>query len=87
MINTDILWDGFVFAVGTGTNRTFRYASIIHGGPGALLDDGDDEINGVLGLNRDFTPSTGVPDAGATMLLFGVGLSVLAGIKRMCRPS
>ena len=38
--NTDVLWDGFTYAVGTGTGQTFRYASIIHGGPGALISDG-----------------------------------------------
>lgn len=51
-----VLWDGFVFAVGTSNNTPFRYASIIHGGPSALQNDGDDEINGVLGLDEDFTP-------------------------------
>src|SRR5262249_28334497 len=30
--------------------------SIIHGGPGALQNDGEDEINGLLGLSDDFTP-------------------------------
>lgn len=49
-----IQWDGFVYAVGTGTNQTFRYASITHGGPGALLNDGDDEINGIMGLDAGF---------------------------------
>jgi hypothetical protein len=49
-----IQWDGFVYAVGTGTNQTFRYASVTHGGPGALLDDGDDEINGIMGLDAGF---------------------------------
>lgn len=45
-----IQWDGFTYVVSTGTNNTFRYASIIHGGSGALWNDGDDEINGVMGL-------------------------------------
>ena len=58
--NLDILWDGFTYAVGTGTSATFRYASVAHGGPGALINDGDDEINGILGLQADFTPQ-GVP--------------------------
>ena len=40
MPNTGILWDGFVYAVGTGTSQTFRYASVIHGDPGALINDG-----------------------------------------------
>jgi len=49
MPNLGIQWDGFVYAVGTGTSATFRYASIIHGGPGALQSDGDNEINGIMG--------------------------------------
>jgi len=56
MTDTGVLWDGFAYAVGTGTNQTFRYASIIHGGPGALLVDGDNEINGIMGLRGNFTP-------------------------------
>ena len=40
-----VVWDGFVYAVGSGTNDTFRYVSVVHGGPGALEDDGDNEIN------------------------------------------
>ena len=57
--NTGILWDGFTYAVGTGTADTFRYASIIWGGPGALQADGDNEINGIMGLDADFNPTTG----------------------------
>ena len=41
MTNLGIKWDSFVYAVGTGTSSTFRYASVIHGGPGALINDGD----------------------------------------------
>ena len=75
--NLGILWDGFVFAVGTGTSDTFRYASIINGGPGAFQHDGDDEINGVLGLKGDFSGDTGgdhavVPEP-STLLLLGLG--------------
>ncbi len=59
--NLGIKWDGFVYAVGTGSTNTFRYVSIIWGGPGGLQADGDNEINGVLGLNNDFTPAALVP--------------------------
>jgi hypothetical protein len=79
--NTGILWDGFAYAVGTGTSSTFRYASIIHGGPGALLRDGDNEINGVLGLDADFTPVGDVP-LPAALPLFASGLVGLGWLAR-----
>lgn len=75
--NLGVQWDGFVYAVGTGTNSTFRYASIIWGGPGALISDGDNEINGVMGLNSNYTPSVPEP---ATLLLM---LSGVAGVYFM----
>ncbi len=56
--NLGIQWDGFTYVVGTNNGNSFRYASIIHGGPGALINDGDDEINGVLGFNGIPTPGT-----------------------------
>ena len=79
-LNLGILWDGFAYAVGTGTNDTFRYASIIWGGPGALLSDGDNEINGVLGLDSDFTPS--VVPVPAAVWLFGTALVGFVGFSR-----
>ena len=48
----------------------------IHGGPGALQSDGDDEINGVMGLQANFQPPP-VPEPG-TLLLFGLGAAALA---------
>lgn len=71
--NLGILWDGFTYAVGTGTSATFRYASITWGGPGALLSDGDNEINGVMGATRTFQPTTPVPEP-ATLALLGAAL-------------
>ena len=77
--NTGILWDGFAYAVGTGTSSTFRYASVIHGGPGSLRDDGDNEINGILGTGAHF--ENPVPEP-ATLTLLGSGLLGLAGMYR-----
>ena len=76
-----IKWDGFTYAVGTGTNSTFRYASIIWGGPGALISDGDNEINGVLGLDANFTPIGAVP-VPAAVWLFGTALIGLVGFGK-----
>lgn len=73
--DTSVLWDGFAYAVGTGTNSTFRYASVIWGGPGALQSDGDNEINGVMGLQGNYTPIQAVPEPETyAMLLAGLGL-------------
>jgi hypothetical protein len=51
-----IKWDGFVYAVGTASGEKFRYASVTWGGPGALESDGDNEFNGILGLDENFEP-------------------------------
>jgi hypothetical protein len=80
--NLGIKWDGFVYAVGTGTDLQFRYVSIIWGGPGALLSDGDNEINGVLGLNTDFTPITPAVPVPAALPLFLAGLGALRLARR-----
>lgn len=56
-----VLWDGFVFVVGTPSGDDFRYVSIVHGGPGALINDGDDEINGVLAVGDDFDACGSLP--------------------------
>ncbi|MBL8491946.1 MAG: PEP-CTERM sorting domain-containing protein [Rhodocyclaceae bacterium] len=82
MSNTGIKWDGFTYAVGTGTSRTFRYASIIWGGPGALIADGDNEINGVMGASVTYHPPVPEPETYAMML---AGLGVLGAVARRRR--
>lgn len=75
--NLGIVWDGFAYAVGTGTSDTFRYASITWGGSGALIADGDNEINGILGTRADFT----TPEPG-TFAMMALGLSAMAAASR-----
>lgn len=70
--DTSVKWDGFTYAVGTGTSATFRYASVIWGGPGAIVRDGDNEFNGIMGLRSDYT-GTPVPEP-TTIALLACGL-------------
>lgn len=93
--DTSVVWDGFVYAVGTGTDATFRYASIIWGGPGALQSDGDNEINGVLGFRSyaDLIQTTSTPVSSPVsepetyaMLLAGLGLLGFAARRRKRVP-
>jgi hypothetical protein len=79
--NLGIKWDGFVYAVGTGTSAEFRYASIIWGGPGGLQSDGDNEINGVMGLDANFIP-VGQTPLPAALPLFASGLVALGLVAR-----
>lgn len=92
--NLGVLWDGFSYIVGTGSSATFRYASITHGGPGSLINDGDNEINGIMGLRADNTgctigvdcdnPGTDVPEP-VTLSLLGAGLFGIGALRRRRR--
>jgi hypothetical protein len=84
LTNTGILWDGFVYAVGTPSGDVFRYASIIWGGPGGFLSDGDNEINGVMGATRVFQPPPRIPEPSTLSLLSGA-LAALALAGRFRR--
>lgn len=82
--NTGILWDGFTYAVGTGGTGTFRYASVIWGGPGALISDGDNEINGIMGATTTFIPPSQVPEP-VTLALFCLALASLGYSRKKIR--
>ena len=79
--DTTVLWDGFAYAVADPNGGAFRFASIIWGGGGALQADGDNEINGVMGLREDFTPPPPLPEP-ATLAVLGFGLAALAATRR-----
>jgi hypothetical protein len=81
MSNLGIEWDGFVYAVGTGSSNTFRYASIIWGGPGALQNDGDNEINGIMGTQAGFQPPPAIPEP-ETYALMALGLAAIGWVRR-----
>lgn len=85
--DTNIDWDGFSYVVTTGTSGTFRYASVIWGGPGALIADGDNEINGIMGLNDNLTQE--VPLPGAAWMGFGLlgGLGLVSRLRSSRRAT
>ncbi len=69
--------DGFVAVYQLAGGATFRYASVTHGGPGAVLRDGDNEIDAVGGLTSE-GGGVKVPEPSSLALmaaaLIGLGL-------------
>jgi hypothetical protein len=73
--------DGFVAVYQLPTSATFRYVSVTWGGPGAIQQDGDNEIDAVGGLTEGGSGVVGIPEP-LTLGLFGAGLLVAAGARR-----
>lgn len=67
--------DGFVAVYRLPGNQTFQYVSVTHGGPGAVLRDGDNEIDAVGGLTARGGGVLVPLPAGAWM-----GMTLLSGL-------
>ena len=71
-----IVSDGFVAVYQLAGGATFRYVSVTWGGPGAIVQDGDNEIDAVGGLTEAGTGVGSVPEPSSILLL----VTAIAGI-------
>lgn len=74
----NIISDGFVAIYQLANQATFQYASVTWGGPGAIVRDGDNEIDAVGGLN---VQGGGLLPEPASLALVGLALAGI-GLSR-----
>jgi hypothetical protein len=76
--------DGFVAVYQLPSADTFRYVSVTWGGPGSILQVGDNELDAVGGLTRE-GGGVGTAPEPATALLTGAALLALGALRRRRR--